>query len=140
MALAGSIAGGVAGVLGNPAELIMVRMQADKAKPPESELDAFFLSQSSLTHRAVQLPELGTRPVPHDPRGGVQIVGTGRGPERDQSDLDEHVPAREVSRRACVLRDGLIRSYDWFKEELIRNKLMTDGPALHFVASVGAVS
>lgn len=37
MALAGSIAGGVAGILGNPAELMMVRMQADKAKPPESE-------------------------------------------------------------------------------------------------------
>ena len=37
MALAGSIAGGVAGVFGNPAELMMVRMQADKAKPPESE-------------------------------------------------------------------------------------------------------
>jgi dicarboxylate transporter 10 len=37
MALAGSIAGGVAGVLGNPAELMMVRMQADKAKPIESE-------------------------------------------------------------------------------------------------------
>ena len=34
MALAGSIAGGVAGVIGNPAELMMVRMQADKAKPP----------------------------------------------------------------------------------------------------------
>ena len=31
-------------------------------------------------------------------------------------------------------------SYDWFKEELIRNKVMTDGPALHFVASIGAVS
>lgn len=37
MALAGSIAGGVAGIIGNPAELMMVRMQADKAKPPESE-------------------------------------------------------------------------------------------------------
>lgn len=33
MALAGSMAGGIAGFLGNPAELIMVRMQADKAKP-----------------------------------------------------------------------------------------------------------
>jgi hypothetical protein len=32
MALAGSMAGGIAGFLGNPAELIMVRMQADKAK------------------------------------------------------------------------------------------------------------
>jgi dicarboxylate transporter 10 len=37
MALAGCIAGGVAGVLANPAELMMVRMQADKAKPIESE-------------------------------------------------------------------------------------------------------
>ena len=37
MALAGSIAGGVAGVIGNPAELMMVRMQADKAKPIDSE-------------------------------------------------------------------------------------------------------
>ena len=32
MAAAGSMAGGIAGVVGNPAELIMVRMQADKAK------------------------------------------------------------------------------------------------------------
>jgi len=37
MALAGSMAGGIAGFLGNPAELVMVRMQADKAKPVESE-------------------------------------------------------------------------------------------------------
>ena len=37
LALAGSVAGGIAGVVGNPAELMMVRMQADRAKPPESE-------------------------------------------------------------------------------------------------------
>ena len=37
MALAGSMAGGIAGVLGNPAEIIMVRMQGDKAKPLERE-------------------------------------------------------------------------------------------------------
>jgi dicarboxylate transporter 10 len=37
MALAGSMAGGIAGFLGNPAELIMVRMQADKAKPEGRE-------------------------------------------------------------------------------------------------------
>jgi dicarboxylate transporter 10 len=35
MALAGSMAGGFAGFLGNPAELVMVRMQADKAKPAD---------------------------------------------------------------------------------------------------------
>ena len=31
-------------------------------------------------------------------------------------------------------------SYDWFKEELIRSKMLADGPVCHFVASVGAVS
>ena len=31
-------------------------------------------------------------------------------------------------------------SYDWFKEELIRAKVLADGPVLHFVASIGAVS
>ncbi|OCF31420.1 hypothetical protein I316_06822 [Kwoniella heveanensis BCC8398] len=33
LVLSGSVAGGIAGVIGNPFELIMVRMQADKAKP-----------------------------------------------------------------------------------------------------------
>lgn len=31
------------------------------------------------------------------------------------------------------------KSYDWFKEELIRSKLLSDGPVCHFVASLGAV-
>lgn len=34
-----SIAGGIAGVVGNPAEIIMVRMQGDFAKPPEKRLN-----------------------------------------------------------------------------------------------------
>ena len=33
-----------------------------------------------------------------------------------------------------------IRSYDWVKQELLRVKVLDDGPILHFVASVGAVS
>jgi dicarboxylate transporter 10 len=33
------IAGGIAGVVGNPAEIIMVRMQGDFAKPPEKRLN-----------------------------------------------------------------------------------------------------
>ena len=30
-------------------------------------------------------------------------------------------------------------SYDWIKGEMVRTKIMDDGPALHFVASLGAV-
>lgn len=32
-------AGGIAGIVGNPAEAIMVRMQGDFAKPPEKRLN-----------------------------------------------------------------------------------------------------
>ncbi|KAG8686463.1 Mitochondrial dicarboxylate transporter, partial [Ceratobasidium sp. 394] len=39
MALAGSMAGGIAGVVGNPGEILMVRMQGDFAKPPEKRLN-----------------------------------------------------------------------------------------------------
>ncbi|KEP45974.1 dicarboxylate transporter [Rhizoctonia solani 123E] len=39
MALAGTMAGGIAGVVGNPGEILMVRMQGDFAKPPEKRLN-----------------------------------------------------------------------------------------------------
>lgn len=32
-------AGGIAGLVGNPAEIVLVRMQADLAKPPEKRLN-----------------------------------------------------------------------------------------------------
>ena len=35
----GRKAGGIAGIVGNPAEAIMVRMQGDFAKPPEKRLN-----------------------------------------------------------------------------------------------------
>lgn len=39
LALAGGMAGGIAGTIGNPGEIMMVRMQADMAKPPEKRLN-----------------------------------------------------------------------------------------------------
>jgi hypothetical protein len=33
------IAGGIAGFVGNPGEIIMVRMQGDKGKPPEKRFN-----------------------------------------------------------------------------------------------------
>jgi hypothetical protein len=78
MALAGSMAGGIAGFLGNPAELIMVRMQADKAKPEGREclylsLPRYcFLSPElecqriRLMIRTVQLQKLNSRSGSND--------------------------------------------------------------------------
>ncbi|KAK1923001.1 mitochondrial carrier domain-containing protein [Papiliotrema laurentii] len=108
MALAGSIAGGVAGVLGNPAELMMVRMQADKAKPPEQRYNY----RNSVQGLYRMTREEGFR------SWGRGVVPNGT--------------------RAVLMNMSQLASYDWFKEELIRNKLLADGPVCHFVASVGA--
>lgn len=108
MALAGSIAGGVAGVLGNPAELMMVRMQADKAKPPEKRYNY----RNSVQGLYRMTREEGFR------SWGRGVVPNGA--------------------RAILMNMSQLASYDWFKEELIRSKMLADGPVCHFVASVGA--
>ena len=38
MALAGCVAGGVGGIAGNPADIVLVRMIADRVKPPDQQL------------------------------------------------------------------------------------------------------
>jgi len=38
MALAASVAGGIGGIAGNPADVVLVRMTADAAKPVEQRL------------------------------------------------------------------------------------------------------
>jgi hypothetical protein len=53
-------AGGIAGVVGNPGEIIMVRMQGDFAKPPEKRLnykncfDGLFRVRCSTSYQVVQ--------------------------------------------------------------------------------------
>ncbi|ORY35856.1 mitochondrial carrier domain-containing protein [Naematelia encephala] len=108
MALAGSIAGGVAGIIGNPAELMMVRMQADKAKPPERR---------------------------YNYRNSVQGLYRMTREEGFSSWTRGIVPN---AARAVLMNMSQLASYDWFKGELIRRKVMEDGPVLHFVASLGA--
>ncbi|KAH7880177.1 mitochondrial carrier domain-containing protein [Lentinula edodes] len=39
LGLAGSMAGGIAGLVGNPGEIVMVRLQGDFAKPPEKRFN-----------------------------------------------------------------------------------------------------
>jgi dicarboxylate transporter 10 len=71
MALAGSMAGGIAGFLGNPAELVMVRMQADKAKPVESESKSQARPVGGYlpTSTSVPLPSSTTHLLPRFARG-----------------------------------------------------------------------
>lgn len=108
MALAGSIAGGVAGVLGNPAELMMVRMQADKAKPIEKRYNY----RNSIQGLYRMTKEEGLR------SWGRGVVPNGM--------------------RSILMNMSQLASYDWFKQELISHQWVTDGPACHFIASLGA--
>ncbi|KAF9055338.1 mitochondrial carrier [Hymenopellis radicata] len=59
LALAGSMAGGIAGFVGNPGEIVMVRLQGDFAKPPEKRFnykhcfDALFRMSPPNVFRAI---------------------------------------------------------------------------------------
>lgn len=102
MALAGSMAGGIAGFLGNPAELIMVRMQADKAKP-EGRKYLAFQGLLSPDDRTVQLQEFNSRISANDEGGRDFFMGEGDCSEYSKSDIDEHVTTRLVSFISCIL-------------------------------------
>ncbi|WVQ85852.1 hypothetical protein IAT38_008020 [Cryptococcus sp. DSM 104549] len=108
MALAGSAAGGVAGVVGTPFETLMVRMQADGAKPPEQRYNY---------RNSVQ----GFVKMTRDE--GIKSWTRGMGPN---------------TMRSVLMNMSQLASYDWFKSELLKHKVIEDGPVLHFVASLGA--
>ncbi|WOO78766.1 Mitochondrial dicarboxylate transporter [Vanrija pseudolonga] len=108
LALAGSIAGGVAGVLGNPAELMMVRMQADKAKPPEKR---------------------------YNYRNSVQGLYTMARTEGILSWWRGWVPN---TIRSVLMNMTQLGAYDWFKSSLLQTGWLPDGSMLHFLASLGA--
>jgi len=93
LALAGSMAGGIAGIVGNPAEAIMVRMQGDFAKPPEKRLN-----------------------YKHCFDGLYKMI-------RDEGpgSLTRGMTPNVV--RAILTNASQLASYDWFKAELIRSGL-----------------
>lgn len=108
LALAGSMAGGIAGVVGNPAEIIMVRMQGDFAKPPEKRLN--YKNCFDGLYKMVR-------------DEGVSSMARGMGPNVV---------------RAILMNASQLASYDWFKEQIIRSGYMQDGFGLHFTASFAA--
>lgn len=104
MGLAGSMAGGIAGFVGNPAELIMVRMQADKAR--------YGYRNSIQALYKMTMDE------------GFKSWFRGVGPN---------------TVRAILMNASQLGSYDWFKNTLLSQGI-SDGPVLHFLAGLGAVS
>ncbi|WWC65423.1 uncharacterized protein I303_108041 [Kwoniella dejecticola CBS 10117] len=108
MALAGSIAGGIAGVVGTPFETLMVRMQADKAKPIEQRYN--YRNSVQGFYRMTSEEGLGS-------------WTRGMGPN---------------TIRSILMNMSQLASYDWFKRELLNAKVLEDGPVLHFFASLGA--
>ncbi|KAK0438781.1 mitochondrial carrier [Armillaria solidipes] len=108
LALAGSMAGGVAGLVGNPGEIVMVRLQGDFAKPPEKRfnykhcIDALF--------RMVR-------------EEGVSSLARGVGPNVF---------------RSVLMNASQLASYDFFKAELLKTPYFHDNIACHFTASFAA--
>jgi len=108
LALAGSMAGGIAGLVGNPAEIIMVRMQADYAKPLEKRLN--YKNCFDGLFRMIR-------------EEGVSSLARGLTPNVF---------------RAVLMNASQLASYDYFKAELLRHKLFDDNIYCHFTASFAA--
>jgi dicarboxylate transporter 10 len=108
LALAGSCAGGIAGMIGNPAELMMVRMQADRGKPEAQR---------------------------YNYRNSIQGLYRMAADEGIKSWFRGVVPN---GIRSVLMNASQLGSYDWFKHTLLGFKVFEDGPVVHFLASIGA--
>jgi len=105
MALAGSMAGGIAGVVGNPGEILMVRMQGDFAKPPEKRLNYKHCFD-------------GLYKMIRDE--GFSSLGRGLAPNVF---------------RSILMNASQLASYDFFKIKLLQTGRFQDNINLHFTAS-----
>ncbi|PCH37144.1 dicarboxylic acid transporter [Wolfiporia cocos MD-104 SS10] len=105
LALAGSMAGGIAGLVGNPGELIMVRLQSDFAKPPEKRLN-YKNSIDGLTRMVKE--------------EGWPSLGRGVGPNVF---------------RAILMNASQLASYDFCKAELLKTGYFEDNINVHVSAS-----
>ncbi|KAK7442723.1 hypothetical protein VKT23_015970 [Stygiomarasmius scandens] len=108
LGLAGSMAGGIAGFVGNPGEIVMVRLQGDFAKPPEKRFN--YKHCFDALFRMVR-------------EEGVSSLARGVGPNVF---------------RAILMNASQLASYDFFKAELLKTKYFEDNIACHFTASFAA--
>ncbi|RPD56508.1 dicarboxylic acid transporter [Lentinus tigrinus ALCF2SS1-7] len=108
LALAGCMAGGIAGFVGNPGEIMMVRLQGDFAKPPEKRLNY----KNSID-------------------GLIRMVR-----EEGWSSLSRGVGPNVF--RAVLMNASQLASYDFFKAELLKTGAFDDNIYLHTTASFAA--
>ncbi|RDX49459.1 dicarboxylic acid transporter [Lentinus brumalis] len=108
LALAGCMAGGIAGLVGNPGEILMVRMQGDFAKPPEKRLNY----KNSIDGLIRMVRE-----------EGWSSLGRGVGPNVF---------------RAILMNASQLASYDFFKSELLKTGYFEDNIYVHTTASFAA--
>lgn len=108
LGLAGSMAGGIAGFVGNPGEIVMVRLQGDFAKAPEKRFN--YKHCFDALFRMVR-------------EEGASSLGRGVGPNVF---------------RAILMNASQLASYDFFKAELLKTSYFEDNIACHFTASFAA--
>ncbi|KAF8804904.1 mitochondrial carrier [Phlegmacium glaucopus] len=108
LAAAGSMAGGIAGLVGNPGEIVMVRLQGDFAKPPEKRFN--YKNCIDALYRMVR-------------EEGVSSLARGVGPNVF---------------RAILMNASQLASYDFFKAELLKTPYFNDNIMCHFTASFAA--
>ncbi|EMD32359.1 hypothetical protein CERSUDRAFT_88006 [Gelatoporia subvermispora B] len=108
LALAGSMAGGIAGFIGNPGEIMMVRLQGDFAKPPEKRLNY----KNCIDGMIRMIRE-----------EGWSSLGRGLGPNVF---------------RAVLMNASQLASYDFFKAELLKTSYFEDNIQVHVAASFAA--
>ncbi|KAN0126002.1 Mitochondrial carrier domain containing protein [Russula decolorans] len=108
LALAGCMAGGIAGTVGNPAEIVMVRLQGDFAKPPEKRFN--YKHCFDALFRMVR-------------EEGASSLTRGMGPNVF---------------RAILMNASQLASYDFFKAELLKTRFFKDDIYCHFTASFAA--
>ncbi|KAF8184766.1 mitochondrial carrier domain-containing protein [Pholiota molesta] len=104
----GSMAGGIAGLVGNPGEIVMVRLQGDFAKPPEKRFN--YKHCFDALFRMVR-------------EEGVSSLARGVGPNVF---------------RAILMNASQLASYDFFKAELLKTPYFNDNIMCHFTASFAA--
>ncbi|KAF8238379.1 mitochondrial carrier [Tricholoma matsutake] len=111
---AASIAGGLGGIAGNPADILLVRMTSDFTRPPEKRYNY----RNALSGLINLVKEEGVR-------------GLGRGLGTNMT-------------RAVLMNASQVASYDFFKSTLLRypipvmNYQLRDNLLLHVIASLAA--
>lgn len=108
LAAAGTMAGGIAGLVGNPGEIVMVRLQGDFAKPPEKRFN--YKNCFDALFRMVR-------------EEGASSLARGAGPNVV---------------RSILMNASQLASYDFFKTELLKTKYFDDNIICHFTASFAA--